>query len=205
MEDLIGILIFLFIIFSGAKKDRKRGMTKEPSRDAAQPAQENLLEVLLSEVKKAASDSWDEVEQPSASSKRAEKRPVFDSDESWERFDTLVDTRNNDTDEEYGSAEGYGTNEGYGIADDYGSAEGYQLVTGDSTNTAYNVQTSPLSEGPAGLQPNYVMKDTANPVPVVQSQVGYAGMNLREAIIWSEILQKPKALQRRGGVGVRTR
>lgn len=205
MEDLIGLLIFLFIIFSRAKKDRKRGMTKDPSRDAAQPAQEGVWEVLLSEVKKAASDSWEEVEQPSASSKRAEKRPVFDSDEAWERYDTLADTRNDDTDEGYGIADDYGSAKGYRMAEGYVTSEGYQLVTGDSTNTADIVQTSPLSEGLAGLQPSYVMKDTANPVSVVPSQLSYAGMNLREAIIWSEILQKPKALQRRGGFGVRTR
>ncbi len=127
MEDLIGFLIFVFFIISRVKKDRDRGMNREPSQNASLPGQEY---------------SWEPSYEPEP------QREI----EYWEEPEP---------------------------ADLYGQ---------------------PVEQG--SLLDGYESEEKAIEVPITVP-LSFAGMNLRQAVIWTEILQKPKALQRRGAFGHR--
>lgn len=157
MEDLIGFLIFVFFIISRVKKDRDRGMNREPSQNASLPGQEYSWEPSYEPEPQREIEYWEEPEPADLYGQPVEQGSLLD---------------------------GYESMEGMGI---------------EATPDVVNVEPAESNRELLSLQ---IREEKAIEVPITVP-LSFAGMNLRQAVIWTEILQKPKALQRRGAFGHR--
>lgn len=159
MEDLIGFLVFVFYIISRVSKDRKRGMSRDPSQNEHLPEREFPWDVLLEPEPKQEIEYWEEPEPTSTYDGKTEQRPSYDGYETMEGFDV------------------------------------------ERNEIPAEIPVLKEDENKLISLPKH-KKKMATAVPQAP-QLSSAAMNLRQAVIWSEILQKPKALQKRGAFGHR--
>lgn len=143
MEDLIGFLIFLLIIFSRAFKDRRQGMSRETPPRPYQVEPPPSFEPVVEPRQEAQAEPW----------------------RAWEE-------------------------------------EPQTTMEGLAGNTPAG--SAPVDSSLAVIKPS--VRSAPGPGEGELSTSGYpmalAGVNLQQMVAWSEILQKPKALQRRRGLGM---
>lgn len=157
MEDLIGFLIFVFYIISRVKKDRSRGMNREPSQNTPLPDQEYAWEPSYEPEPQREIEYWEEPEPAYPYGEQTEQRSLLDS---------------------YESMEGVGS---------------------EGTPEVVSVEPAERNRELLSLQ----IREEKTADMLMKSPMSAAAVNLQQAVIWSEILQKPKALQRRGAFGHR--
>jgi hypothetical protein len=128
-----------------------------------------------------------------------EKQPSHSSTDQQRPYLDFPFTQEEEEEPEYW--ESYDTVEGYDTLGNYGALESNENVaeqetmeTYETTETYESMEGRSLEEQPT---PHLVTEEEPVVVSPLIKQFGFAGMNMQQAVIWSEILQKPRALRKR--------
>lgn len=143
MEELLGIIIFIFFVLMRAMADRKRGMKKEPTKPRTRPAPAQTRQPVRPPVRQPV---------PQAKPAREKPRPEMPP---FEPVAPLV---------QYGEGES--------------AYETLPYMEGSS-----HMEREESAEAPA---PSYAVEQVAPVRPVLTAD------DIRKAVIWSEVLQKPR-------------
>jgi hypothetical protein len=167
LEDLIGFLIFLLIIFSRAFKDRRQGMSRETPPRPCQVEPPPSFEPVVEPRQEAQAEPW----------RAWEEEPSYEEEDWGDYYRESM--------------------EGYSLP-----GEAQTTMEGLAGNTPAG--SAPVDSSLAVIKPS--VRSAPGPGEGELSTSGYpmalAGVNLQQMVAWSEILQKPKALQRRRGLGM---
>ena len=122
-----------------------------------------------------------------------EKQPSHSSADQQRPYLDFPFTQEEEEEPEYW--ESYDTVEGYDTLENYGVLESNENVAEQETMGTYETtEGRSLEEQPT---PHLVTEEEPVVVSPLIKQFGFAGMNMQQAVIWSEILQKPRALRKR--------